>query len=86
MKKIERAKDHSSHQSAARPSRASGQKADGVEKTALSEDTGAAVLASAALASEQLLVEPSSSLHEETVLAEEQKCIPTECEDADSRG
>ena len=86
MKKIERAKDHSSHQSAARPSRASGQKADGAEKTALSEDTGAAVLASAALASKRPPVEPSSCPYEEAVPAGDKKCLPTECEDADSRG
>ena len=86
MKKIERAKDHSSHQSAARPSRASGQKADGVEKTALGEDTGAAVLASEVRASKQSPVEPSSSGDEEAVPAADQKCRPTECEDADSRG
>lgn len=85
MKKIESAKDHSGHQSAARSSKASGQKADGAEKTGLSKETSA-VLASESIASKQPPVEPSSSLHEGAVPAEDQKCIPTECEDADSRG
>ena len=85
-KKIESAKDHSGQQSVPRPSRASGQKTDGAERTSLSKDTGAAVLASEALASNQPPVEPSSSPHEEAVPAEDQKYLPTECEGADSRG
>ena len=85
-KKIASAKDHSGQQSAPRPSRASGQKTDGAERTSLSKDTGAAVLASEALASNQPPVEPSSSPHEEAVPAEDQKYLPTECEGADSRG
>lgn len=85
-KKIESAKDHSGQQSAARSHRQSGLGEEDAKKTALSRDTGAAVLASEARAFKQPPVEPSSGGDEEAVPAADQKCILTECEDADSRG